>query len=172
MAATDADLLYESTYLSAVGYFEAVLEGLLVEFCVGPRGRKTGHYALVKVRYRDAFRTVLLQGKKYVNVLPYKDFLETTKLYLNEGKPFTEIDAGDREILADAILIRNAIAHRSAHAVKRFRASVAGVTSLPAHRQYPGPLLRREYRAHPKQYWYELYFDTFEKVSMLLATEW
>ncbi len=172
LSVSDCDLLYESTFLNSIALFEGLLDELLTEFMCGKRSRKRGHYALMSTTSMKNYRTIVLQGRKYVECLPYKDFLDTVKLYLNEGKPFTEIDNADRGILAQAVLVRNAIAHRSGHALSRFRDDVAGVAGLPPHRRFPGPLLRKQYRAFPTQQWHELYFDTFEKVAFRLARNW
>lgn len=167
-----SDLIYESTFLSAICLFEGVLDTLLTEFVCGKISRKAGHFSLLKTRSRANYRTILFRGRKYIDFLPYSELILTVRLYLNEGKPFTTVDKDDQEILAQAWLIRNAIAHRSSHALAKFRQSVTGVNTLPPNRQFPGPLLRRIYRAFPNQQWYQLYFDTFDKVALFLARSW
>ncbi len=145
----DSDLLYESTFLNAIGLFEGVLEALLFEFVCGKASRKRGHYSLLKTRTHSDYRTILLKGRRYIDLLPYSELIDTVKMYLNDGKPFTEVEDDDRQILAQATLIRNAIAHRSTFALAKFRKDIRGVGSLPSNRQFPGPLLRKTYRAFP-----------------------
>jgi hypothetical protein len=168
----DCDLLYESTFLTAIGRLEGVLETLLEEFVNGEKSRKPQRYALVRPKTRAAYRTLLLQGRKYIDVLPFNYFLDITKRYLNQGHPFTDIDATDQQLLVQAVLVRNAIAHRSSYALVKFRATVPGVTSLASHRQLPGPFLRRTYKAFPLQTYLDLYLDTFEKVAQTVAKAW
>jgi hypothetical protein len=98
--------------------------------------------------------------------------VEIAKRFLNDGKPFSEVDQTDRNILAQAVLVRNAIAHRSDAALLKFRKDVTGVGILPPQRQFPGTYLRRPYRAHPIQTWNGLYLDTLEKVGMQLVKGW
>ena len=66
----------------------------------------------------------------------------------------------------------NAIAHRSDAAIKSFRQSVSGVSSLPPNRQQPGAYLRRVYRSYPTETWNDLYLDTLEKVGAQLGSSW
>ena len=97
---------------------------------------------------------------------------EQAKQFLQEGKPFDSVGDADRSILSDAVKVRNAIAHRSGRAISLFRTNVPGVDVLPSNRQFPGPYLRREYRAFPTQRWIDLYFDTMEIVGRRLVSDW
>lgn len=169
---TDCELIYESAFLNAVARFEGLLNDLLTEFVCGPNSSKPGRFPLVKPRSRPAFRTVFTAGRAYVDLMPFKTCLDVSKRFLNDAKPFSEVDAADQNVLAQAVLVRNAIAHRSDSALTRFRRDVVGVSLLPPHRRFPGSHLRRVYRAHPTQTWNDLYLDTLEKVGMQLATGW
>jgi hypothetical protein len=104
--------------------------------------------------------------------MPYKDCIEVATRFLNEAHPFSDVEEADKNILAQAVMVRNAIAHRSDVALTRFRQIVNGVPSLPRNRQYPGPYLRRSFRAHPNATWNDLYLDTVEKVGVKLAESW
>ena len=169
---TNCELIYESVFLNAIARFEALLNELMQEFVCGAQSSRTGCYALIKPRSRSVFRVVLTGGRAYVDLMPFNDCVEIAKRFLNEGKPFSEIEESDRNILAQAALVRNAIAHRSESALMRFRTRVNGVDLLPSNRQFPGAYLRRVYRAHPTQTWNELYLDTLDKVGVLLASSW
>lgn len=169
---TDCELVYESAFLNAVARFESLLNALLQEFVCGMPSRYSGCFSLLVPRSRATFRTILTGGRAYIDLMPYKDCVEIAKRYLNNGKPFSDVDASDRELLSKAVLIRNAIAHRSPAALERFRRDVSGVNLIPIHRQFPGTYLRRVYRSYPTETWSNLYFDTFEKVGAQLANSW
>ena len=169
---TDSDLIYESAFLNTMTRFEGLLNVLLEEFVCGSASTKRGHFALVSPRSRLAFRQILNAGRAYVDLMPYKDCVDVATRFLNEAHPFSDVEEADRNILAQAVVIRNAIAHRSDVALRRFRDTVNGVLSLPRHRQYPGPYLRRPFRAHPDATWNDLYLDTVEKVGVRLAGSW
>jgi len=172
MGLRECELLYESTFLAAQGYFEAVL-GELLEECVCGRFRgTTGRYRLIAPKSRVHFRGVLTQRRKYVDYMPYKSLVDTSKMYLHEGRPFSEVPIAQREMLAHAMKIRNAIAHRSSYAVKVFRKDVPGVGQLPANRRTPGVLLKRVYRRGPDERYLDLYFDSYEFVVKFLVHRW
>jgi hypothetical protein len=152
--------------------FENVLNMLLEEFVCGSASRRKGHFALVNARSRLAFRQIMNAGRPYIDLMPYKECVVVATRFLNDAHPFSDVDDSDRNILAQAVLVRNAIAHRSDAALKRFRQQVNGVPSLPRHRQYPGPYLRRFYRANPNATWNDLYLDTVEKVGVKLSQSW
>jgi hypothetical protein len=172
LVVTDCELIYESAFLNAIARFEALLNSVLEEFVCGAPSARTGHYALIKPRSRAGFQEILTGGRPYIDLLPYKDCVEISKRFLNDGKPFSDVDETDRNILAQALLVRNAIAHRSDAALARFRKDVNGVTLLLAHKQFPGAYLRRVYRAHPTETRNDLYLDTLEKVGVQLAKSW
>ena len=166
------ELIYESAFVSAIARFEGLLNELLKEFVCGPSSTQTGCYSLIRPRSRNVFRPILTGGRQYVDLMPFRDCVKVAKRFLNEGKPFSDIDESDRNILAQAVLVRNAIAHRNDAAMKTFRTEVNGVNLLTSSRQFPGSYLRRVYRSHPTQTWNDLYFDTFEKVGVLLTLLW
>lgn len=169
---TDCELIYESAFLNAMARFEGLLNLLLSEFVCGAESKHSGLFRLVQPRSREVFREVLTGGRAYIELMPYKDCVDVAKRFLNDGRPFSDVDNSDRQILAQAMLVRNAIAHRSDAALGKFRRTVTGVSLLPTHRQFPGSYLRRPYRAHPHATWNDLYLDTLEKVGAVLATSW
>lgn len=168
----DCELIYESAFLNAVARFEGLLNNLLEEFVCGSKSIRKEHYRLVSARSRTIYRKVLTRGRPYVEMMPFDKSLEIAERFLNAGKPFADVDLADRNILRQAMLIRNAIAHRSDAAMRRFRQDVNGVEVLPSHRQFPGTFLRRTYRASPAATWNDLYLDTLEKVGAQLSMGW
>ena len=167
---TACDLVYESTFLAAVCQFEAILQELLITFVCQRRRSTRRCRPLVTVGSRADFERIALGGRKYFDLLPYSEkTIPLAKRFLRDGRPFTDVEPNDLQILSDGMKIRNAIAHRSGHAMKVFRQDVAGTGSLPSSRCLPGVLLRYNYRAQPTQEYQELYFQTFEKVVRFLA---
>lgn len=168
----DCELLYESAFLYAIARFEGLLNTLLSEFVCGQPSSNAGHYRLVTPRSRPTFREILTAGRPYIELMPFKRCIEVSERFLNGGRPFADVDATDQQILAQAVLVRNAIAHRSDAAMITFRQKVNGVNSLPINKQVPGAYLRRVYRAYPVQSWNDLYLDTLEKVGANLGGAW
>ncbi len=167
---TDCDLVYESTFLAAICQFEAILQELLITFVCQRRRSTRRCRPLVTVGSRADFVRIALGERTYFDLLPYGGkAIPLAKRFLRDGRPFTDVEPNDLHILSDGMKIRNAIAHRSGHAMKVFRRDVAGTDSLPLSRCVPGVLLRYSYRARPTQEYQELYFQTFEKVVRFLA---
>lgn len=172
IAITECDLIVESAFLNAVSRFEGLLEDLLEEFVCGTQVPKVGHGRLIEPRSRSVFRVLLQGDRPYIDLLPYSTCTKVAKRFLVDGRPFVDVDENDQRIIGQALLIRNAIAHRSGAALKKFREKVPGVKALSPNRQFPGPFLRRVYKAHPDQTWLSLYLDTLEKAGMKLAVSW
>jgi hypothetical protein len=168
----DVDLLYESTFLTAVALFEVMLEDILVEAVCGPRGTRRGSFPLVTARSRDRFRTVLRQGRAYNDFMPFNRAIDLATYYVNGAMPFSAVTASDRTLLSEISWTRNAIAHRSEAASKKFRESVPGVASLLRNRQRPGPFLRFQFRANPNQTRSDLYLGALGRISSEIALAW
>lgn len=168
----DADLLYESTFLSATALFENLLERFLVEMVCGERGRTKGHYALVRPRNREVFRTLFRKNGQYADLLPYKKMVDVAKVYLNNGNPFALLDETDRDLLAQASKIRNAIAHKSEKALREFKKDVPGVSLLPPNRRIPGVFLKGVFRHDPVQKRIDLYLNAYVGVLRKIVAWW
>jgi len=147
--ATDLDLIYESSFLTAVAEFESLLFELLVEAGSQARVSVGSARSLMRPRSRLAFRTALLQGRQYVDTLPFRRLQDTASLYLKDGGPFDAVSLGDRELLAQAYAIRNAIAHRSEASQSKFEKDCPWVDRLPRNRRRPGPYLQQVVRRSP-----------------------
>lgn len=169
---SDVELIYESAFLNATARFEGLLNEVLEEIVCGKSSNKAGHYSLIQPRSRKAFRAILTGRSGYVDLMPMRQCVEVSERFVNEGKPFSDVADADKHLVSQIVLIRNAIAHRSDSALKKFRRDVAGVGDLSPHRQFPGAYLRRQYRANPVERWNDLYLNTLEKVGANLASSW
>jgi hypothetical protein len=105
-------------------------------------------------------------------MIPIKRAIEVAELYLNGGVPFTLVSGVDRQTVAEAILIRNAIAHRSGSALQRFRKDVPWVDRLPTNQRRPGPYLRQVFRSSPAQTRHQAYFAGLGSVAGTIAANW
>jgi hypothetical protein len=101
----------------------------------------------------------MLQGKrdKYLSWLPFSQTEERANLYLQEGKPFTELDGGDKQLIQETVYIRNAIAHSGHHAIEAFRTNVIGEKRLGRGEKTPAGFLRSEFRDNPAQKRFQVY---------------
>ena len=140
---TDMDSVYEALFLRAVTSFEAFLEGQFLAILQGRAG-----YAQNRVRVnmtavsRKALFEILLQGRSYMQWLPFSNTIDRAKIYLKDGKPFSELDNGQRSILRTITVTRNAIAHKSDHALSTFEKDVIGSQALLPRERKPAGYLR------------------------------
>lgn len=98
--------------------------------------------SLVTIASPQVARNVVNGGKKYVDWLP----IDVTKIraaaFLSSGRPFDEIAGTHKEAFTRMHIIRNAIAHHSNYAHRKFLKSVVGSKSVPAAQRRPGGYLQ------------------------------
>jgi hypothetical protein len=154
----DVSTVYESLFLRAVVGFEQFCEVLFLEILKG-RIRYSGSRVVPRITHNSvgAMREVLLQGKPYLDWLPYESTEKRAKWYLNGGRPFTNLDDAERSTIKTIQTIRNAIAHSSDHALRKFRQSVIGNQSLLPRERTPAGFLRSQLTNAPMQRRIEVY---------------
>jgi len=155
-AKRDVAYIYEAIFLSLMTRFELLLEELFFGLLMGrmtssdPRVRTkiTAHSEVV-------MRKILLSGNHYLTWFPYQQTVERAGYYLSSGVPFSSLDDGERSFLRESLFIRNAVAHKSKHALNQFHKKVGGVSRLPPRERTPAGFLRSQFRAAPVQSRYE-----------------
>jgi hypothetical protein len=166
----DLDSVYESLFLRAVTSFEAFLEELFLAILERRRRYRGGRVSLrMTVKSRQALMDILLQGDKYLTWLPFKHTEDRAKLYLDDGRPFTELDDGDKAVIKTIATIRHAIAHRSRHAMNEFERTVIGSRALlPGERKLAG-FLRSQSRSGTVQNRFEIYVGELGRIARELC---
>jgi hypothetical protein len=170
---TDVELVYSSSFLSVSAQWEAFVEDVIFEAVLGERSQKGGNRRYVMFQSRQRMQDVLLYpGKDYISLPTLSKAEELASLFIQDGRPITAVSEQNRTYLKQASWIRNAIAHRSSHSLRTFRAKVPGVETLPRSKRSPGAFLRHEFRVSPKQRRYEVYFAAFRSASVEIADAW
>ena len=166
----DLDSVYEALFLRAVTSFEAFLEDLFLAILVG-RAKYNGQRVrvLMQASSRGALMQILLQGDSYMSWLPFENTEKRAKLYLKEGRPFTELDNGDKSQLKTISTIRNAIAHKSPYALLKFKITVVGSIPLLQTERNPAGFLRTRISSSPAQTRFEVYMGQLGKCAGLLC---
>ena len=124
---------------------------------------------LITVSSSAALRDILLQGGKYMDWLPYDRTERRARLYLKDGKPFSELTDGDRSMVKTITTIRHAIAHRSHHATSEFTRTVTGSQVLLRGERSPAGFLRSEVRAGPARNRFEVYVSELARIANTLC---
>ncbi len=165
----DLESVYESLFLRAVTSFESFLEALFIAIL---REKVTYTGARVSVRIKTtpkgAIWDILLQRDQYLTWLPYNNTEDRAKLYLKDGRPFSDLTDGDRSTIMTITTIRNAIAHKSEHAMGQFRNKVIGSMALLPQERSPAGFLRSPVRGG-QQNRFQVYVAELGRVAAALT---
>jgi hypothetical protein len=167
----DIELIYMGLYLEAVCSFERFVEEIFIGLLVG-RISHSSPDVVARVHFRSDIiaREVVLNGNRYVDWLPYEHTESRAKAYFRNGKPFTLLNPVEKHTLEDICCIRNAIAHRSVYATRRFEKNIIGTLPLLSVEKTPSGFLRSRFRIFPIQTRYENYVNQLASISMKLCT--
>lgn len=176
----DTEKIYESFFLDSVCNFESFLESLFFYLLTQNSLSNNVKPVIIFPSYTAA-RRVVLNGKHYLDWLPYDDYTcKLAKIYLNnKGFPFPtigyrSIDKNKNTIdqfkkeMSDIVIIRNAIAHRSSHSKKKFK-NMINYVSLPPREKQPGGFLRS--RLSSNQTRFEMYINTLAAIANNLCNK-
>jgi hypothetical protein len=166
----DLHAVYEALFLRAVTSFEVFLEDLFISIV---RQRTTYPAGRVSVRMtaisRQAWMDILLQNQDYMTWLPFSRTEQRAKIYLKDGKPFSDLNDGDKSMMKSITTIRNAIAHRGPHALNQFKKTVIASQQLLPLEKSPAGFLRSQVRASPRIIRFELYQGELARIANALS---
>ena len=140
----DVERAYGGVFLEFHAFVERSIEELFLGLL---RGRLQSSYKsvkpLVKVKSDRTARAIVQGGRSYVDWLPYKQHtLPRAQAFFSSGKPFSWLRESEIEAFEDAALIRNALAHQSASALRKFGNELVVGRALPPREYRPAPYLR------------------------------
>jgi len=124
LAKRDVDTFYEGIFLKTVTSFESFVEelfiGLLYKKYDLPTRKK-----IQKIAFEDrktVLNFLLLNGqKKYLDLLPFEKLKKNYKVFYKDENPFAVLNDSQKDILNQVFILRNAIAHNSITANKKFK---------------------------------------------------
>ena len=115
---TDVELVYCSSFLSVCSQWEALLEETLYESICGEPSRILSNKRYVTFERRQNLTDILLfPSKAYLSIPSLKRAEELAALFISDGRPISAVSHVNRELLHEAVKIRNAIAHESKSAI-------------------------------------------------------
>jgi hypothetical protein len=97
----------------------------------------------------------MLGGRAYVDWLPYHHTEKRAEAFFRSGLPFCSLEKNDKKQLEQIIVIRNAVAHQSRAALRKFENEVIGPAPLLPKERTPAGYLRSVFRTAPAQTRYE-----------------
>src|SRR5579859_135638 len=151
----DVSLFYEGIFLRTVTSFEGLIEELFVGLLTGAITSGRGVHPRVTFRSTAVARDVMLGGKAYVDWLPYHHTDNRACAFFRAGRPFSILNRTERKSLERMFIIRNAVAHQSRAARRKFEDEVIGAAPLLPSERTPAGFLRSVFRALPPQTQYE-----------------
>lgn len=170
IALRDLHSVYESLFLRGTTSFEQFLQDLFVSILDGrTQYRNRGVLLRMRPASRDALMDILMQGDNYLDWLPYDKTIRRAEIYLRAGKPFSDLDGGERSKLKTITMIRNAIAHKSTHAARIFEQKVIGSQALLRGERKPAGYLRSLVSNAPIQNRFEVFMGELARIASLLC---
>lgn len=140
----DIDIFYEGIFLKSVTLFESFVE----EFFVGllyDRYKLNTRKKVQKTIFteRNLALNYLLNGKSYIDLLPFDKLAKITQTFFRPDNPFETIPKPSKVILEDIFIIRNAIAHSSFASDNKFNKFIDSKHStLPSKQRSPSKFLQ------------------------------
>ncbi len=148
LSTRDVTRTYEGAFLSFHTNLERHIERLflaLIMARVAPSGARTK--SLVKIADHRVAHEVVSGDRPYADWLPLGKTKQRASVYLSQGKPFDRLQPVDIQVFERMQIIRNAVAHQSHHAKRRFKMALIDGQGLPPVEQNPAGYLRGRHTA-------------------------
>ncbi len=151
----DVTLFYEGIFLRTVTTFEGLMEDLFVGLLAGGITPSKNCHPRVTFQSHAVARDVMLGGRAFVDWLPYNFTDKRAAAFFRGGYPFANLAKVDIKLLDRIILVRNAVAHQSRAARRKFEEEVIDTAPVLPVERTPGGYLRTVFRVAPDQTRYE-----------------
>lgn len=146
-AVADRNQIVSGTFVSFYAFYERQLEALFMGLLTGELQHGTAAVKpLANFTSTQAADEIVRDGRNYVDWLPFeRHTMKRSELYFENGEPFNRLTIAQRRILEELGLLRNALAHQSAHSLRRFRSELVDGKGLPGSQSSPAGYLRGDY---------------------------
>ena len=154
----DVEQVYSGLYMDSLTSFESLLEELFIGLLSGRfiTADQGAGFPLKTFKNKQAVINEIYGGQNYVVWLPYRRTSDRARTFFQDGAPFTSLDGGDLNHIAQCLAVRNVIAHKSDYAKREFDKHVLARRShLMAREKTPTGYLRSVFRQRPAQTRYE-----------------
>lgn len=139
---SEVEAIYELCFLQVFISFENSIVELMktnLMLPVGSDGKKRSMYPIVN---RTLAGRILKGTSGYFSIMPVEQLQKVAKVYLRDGRPFTELSPAIKGEVSKAYAIRNHIAHRSPETQLKYQNQVVNLATLPRVSFIPGYYLR------------------------------
>lgn len=163
------DHIFESTFLDVISSFDVFLEELFYSAIVGASGIREVVSRVSFGNRAEAERFVLAGERSgFLSWARMRDNITRAELFLHRGRPFSRLKRRPRdlELLGIGVTIRNAIAHESRLARRKFLGLPLG--GLAPNRRNPAGYLQQAVGSIPQ---HENLFAEIVRIASALAAE-
>ena len=121
----DVEQVYAGLFLNAFTEFEALIEDVFLSILEGTHASNIpSTKRRVEIVPNSLTREVLFEGRNYLDWLPLDKTTERAVRFLNNGEPFSKFDDKEKFLINRLHHIRNAVAHKSDAAKKKFEVCI------------------------------------------------
>jgi hypothetical protein len=133
LSVIDVEEVYAGIFLDIFTEFEALIEALFLGLVSRELRTVINPVTqIVTIKPAAKIREIVFSGKSYLDWLPYTDYtIPRAKMYFADGKPFSLLTVSQKDSLKSYHLIRNALAHKSDSATKKFSDMISSLPLLP-----------------------------------------
>ena len=144
LSSRDAERAYTGGFLEFHAFSERAIEKLFIGLLQGSlRSADSTVRSKVRVLSRAVAADIVKGDRPYVDWLPYSRYtVPRAHAFFTGGRPFDRLSSDDISALEESGIIRNALAHQSATALRRFRRYCVDGKALPPSQSRPGGYLR------------------------------
>lgn len=169
LPSADLSVVYEGLFLEGVTAFEKFLETLFTATVMGELDfPATRVKARIEIRSPSVLRSIVKADRKFVDWLPYVHTQRRANLYLRKGRPFSDLTDPQTSLVQRVVWTRNAIAHDSKEARRKFEANVLASTPLLSREKSPGGFLRSAPRG-PGSTQFQIMMNELERICLDLT---
>lgn len=141
LAKSDLKHAYAGAILAYADDVEAAMERLFVGLLVGSLVCRPRAITRVDVHSPVVARELLLRERRFIDWLPFTVAEERAGVFFRGGEPFSRLSSQQKEPFERLRVVRNALAHRSDHALRQFERKLLS-RHVPAAQQNPAGWLR------------------------------
>jgi len=150
--------------------FEALIEDLFIGLLTNQiYSRYQNVKSRIKVKNSTLARDIVFNLGNYFDWFPYERTEKIAKIFFKEGKPFTILNIGEKEDMKKCFIIRNTMAHKSKHSLKRFNDEILSGLILRPRDKKPNSFLRIQVSRNPNLNFYQLYIIKILKIANRLC---
>ena len=143
----DIERVYAGSFILFYTVVERAIESLFIGLLTGRLvSDDSSVRPLIRVNSDRVAHAVVRGGRSYVDWLPYEQHTKRrAEAFFSQGKPFANLDRSDIRAYESISTVRNALAHESSSAMRKFHRDFTENKVLPPEQRRPAGYLRGQH---------------------------